>query len=302
MPKQKMPTFADDGYEINSGCRIRQIELISGFYYYQVNLQRLSGKPIRKSFISAAQARSFAEKLGSLSSDSEIKSLLFIDPDRIDAIKTVLLDLLNASLGTVTQFCTNHKARTYGVEELIQEFIAEKQVRVERGELLPASLVDTKDLLTRFSREFGHRAVDTVTAGEVDGFLHKVDGVAIRRSHQLHISSFFNWAVTLGRLAFNPVGPTFAEDGYEINSGCRIRRIEVTNGFYYYQVNLQRLSGTPIRKSFINATLARSFARKVGENGTDSGIKTLRLIDPQRIKAVKATILDLYNANLRKAA
>lgn len=302
MPKQKKPTFVDDGYEINSGCRIRRIEVINGFYYYQVTLQRLSGNPVRKRFINATQARSFAEQLGSKDTDGEITSLLFIDPDRIDAIKTSILDLFNTGLGKVTQFCINHNARTYGVEELVQEFVAEKQGRIDRGEFLPASLDDTKHLLKHFSREFGHRAADTVTASEVDGFLDKVNGAAPRRSHQLHISAFLNWAVTQERLSFNPVGPTFADDGYEINSGCRIRRIEIINGFHYYQVTLQRISGKPIRKSFIHAKPARSFSRKVGGNGTDSGIKTLRFIDPQRIDAVKATILDLYNASLRKAA
>jgi hypothetical protein len=302
MTKQKKPTFADDGYEINSGCRIRRIEVINEIYYYQVNLQTLSGNPIRKRFINAKPARSFAERIGSKGTDEGITAWQFIDPDHVDAIKASILDLFNASLSKVTQFCINHNDRTYGVEELVQEFIAEKQGQIDHGELLPAAFVDPQHLLKRFSREFGHRALNTVTADEVDGFLNKVKGVATRRSHQLHISAFFNWAVTQERLSFSPIGPTFADNGYEINSGCRIRRIEVINEFYYYQVNLQRLSGNPIRKSFIHAKHARSFARKVGSKGTDSGIKALRFIDSQRIDAVKATILDLYNASLRKAA
>jgi hypothetical protein len=145
--------------------------------------------------------------------------------------------------------------------------------------------------------------VDTLTAGEMDRFLNEVNGASSRRSHQLHISAFFNWAVAREQLAFNPLGPTFADDGYEINNGCRIRRIKAVYGFHYYQVALQKISGNHIRKSFITAKKARLFAGRVGEMGPGDSINPLRLIDPDRIDAVKASILDLFNnINHRKAA
>ena len=304
MSKQKKPTFVDNGYEINNGCRIRQIEIINGFHYYQVTLQRISGNPIRKNFITVRQARSVAEKIGTQGFDRETEVLRFIDPHRIDAVKATILDLVNAGLQkTAAYFYATHNDSTAGIGALIEEFIAKKQGQTNRGEFPAESLVNTKHFLKRFSKEFGHRAVGTVTTGEMDGFFDAVNGVANRRSHRLHISTFFNWAVSRKRLSFNPIGPTFADDGYEINTGCRIRQIEIANGFHYYQVTLQKISGNPIRKSFITARQARSFAGKIGVKGTDGvGIKALRFIDSHRINAVKASILDLYNANFRKAA
>jgi integrase len=88
---------------------------------------------------------------------------------------------------------------------LIQTFIEERTQEVERNELQPASLVDIQHFLKRFSREFGDRAVDRVTAGEIDHFLDGMKGIANRRSHRLYISAFFNWAVAQGQLALNPV-------------------------------------------------------------------------------------------------
>ncbi|MEN8256108.1 MAG: hypothetical protein ABFR33_11645 [Verrucomicrobiota bacterium] len=303
MPKQKKPTFADDGYEINNGCRIRQIEIINGFHFYQVTLQRISGNHIRKNFFTAPQARSFAEKIGAKGADDEIKVFGFIDLNRIAAIKATILDLVNAGLRkTAAHLYATHDNYTAGVGRLVEEFIAEKQEQIDRGEFPAASLVDTKHFLQRFSKEFGHRAVGTVATGEINGFFDEVNGTVNRRSHRHHISTFFNWAVARDRLSFNPIGPTFVDDGYEINSGCRIRQIEIANGFHYYQVTLQRISGKPIRRRFITARQARSFAGRIGAKGTDGETKVLGFIDPNRIDAVKTTILDLYNANFRKAA
>ncbi|RKX43629.1 MAG: hypothetical protein DRP64_07940 [Verrucomicrobia bacterium] len=303
MSKQKKPTFVDDGYEINNGCRIRRIEIINGFHFYQVTLQRISGKPIRRSFINAEQARSFSEQAGIKGADGGMKVLGFIDPDRFEAVKATTLDLINAGLQKASaHFYETHNESTAGVGALVEEFIAEKQERTDRGELPAASLVDTKHFLKRFSKEFGHRAVGTVTTGEIDGFFDEVNGAANQRAHRLHISTFFNWAVSRKCLSFNPIGPTFVDDGYEINHGCRIRQTEIANGFHYYQVTLQRISGKPIRRRFITARQARSFAGKTGAKGTDGETKVLGFIDPDRINAVKATMLDLYNANFRKAA
>ncbi len=303
MSKQKKPTFVDDGYEINNGCRIRQIEIVGGFHFYQVTLQRISGKPIRRSFINAKHARSFAEKVGGKGADGGINALGVIVPGRLDAVKETVLGLVNAGLRKVAaHLYATHNASTAGIGTLVEEFIAEKQERTDRGKLLPASLVDTKHFLKRFSKEFGHRAVGTVTSGEMDGFFDEVNGAANRRLHRLHVSVFFTWVVAQKQLSFSPIGPTFVNDGYEINTGCRIRRIEIANGFHYYQVTLQRISGNPIRKSFITANQARSFAGKIGVKSTGDGEKILHFIDPQRIHAVKASILNLVNASSRKAA
>ncbi len=304
MSKQKKPTLADDGYEINNGCRIRQIEIASGFHFYQVTLQRISGKPIRQSFITAKQARLFAGIIGVNGTDDGIKVFGFMDPYRIEAVKIRLLDLVNAGLQkAAAYFYATHNESTAGVGALVEEFIAEKQGRTDRGELLPAVLADTKHFLKRFSKEFGHRAVGTVTTGEIDGFFDEVNGTANQRAHRLHISTFFNWAVSRKCLSFNPIGPTFVDDAYEINNGCRIRRIEIANGFHYYQVTLQRISGNPIRRSFITARQARSFAGETGVKDTaDGGEKNLCFINPQRMDAVKASILNRFNTSSRKAA
>lgn len=95
MPKQKKPTFEDNGYEIHNGCRIRQIKIIDIFHYYQVLLQRLSGEPLRKNFITVKNARLFAEQLGKNGSDGEIKPLQFIDSKSIEAVKTSILKFVD---------------------------------------------------------------------------------------------------------------------------------------------------------------------------------------------------------------
>ena len=97
MPKQKKPTFEDNGYEVHNGCRIRQIKIIGIFQYYQVILQRLSGEHLRQNFITVKNARSFAEQIDGKGSEGGIRALQIIDPNRIDAVKTSILKFVDAN-------------------------------------------------------------------------------------------------------------------------------------------------------------------------------------------------------------
>lgn len=302
MTAQKKPTFEKNGYEIHNGCRIRRIELFSGISYYHVTLQRLSGNHLQKRFITAEQAREFAKNAAQLNADDAMPPLSLLSPERIDAAKAFIMDLMHAGLQKAGELRAYRDDLTYDVETLVDEFIAEKQVRTERGEQPIKAFVSTKKALHRFSEKFGDRSAHTVTASELNHFLDGVNDLASRRSLRLQISAFFNWAVTQERLPCNPIGPTFKKDGFEIKNGSRIQRMEIMDGFYYYRVTLQKISGNHIRRGFMTAKRARSFAGKITDETTEEGARALRLIHSTRIDSVKASILELIDTNQRKAA
>ncbi len=100
-----------------------------------------------------------------------------------------------------------------------------------------------------------------------------------------------------------PRKATFSQNGYEINNGYRIRKIDAASACSYYQVDLGDTSGNRVQKNFSNANKARLYANRSKIQANQSGVKSIQLTDPRQLDAVEALkMLRPFNTNLGEAA
>jgi integrase len=88
--------------------------------------------------------------------------------------------------------------------------------------------------------------------------------------------------------------------GFTVDNGNPIRKVQVTNGCRYYQVDLRRsASGKPVRKNFTTAQKACAFASRAMTRIFEKSDKPLGPIDQQR---EAQEILNPYQASISEAA
>jgi integrase len=209
MAKERKGMGANKGFEVTNGNPVRQVNVTNGCSYYRVDLRHTAvGKAVRKNFTTAQKACSYASKTMAKAIKGSAPNTQSVDTHR-EAME--ILNPFNVSVSEAARFYAKYHGAADQVDSigrLVREYILEKQEEVDREELKPASLVDTRHFLKRFTKEFGARAVDLVTPGELDFFLDSLNGSANRRSHRLYLSAFFNWAVARDCLATNPIRKT----------------------------------------------------------------------------------------------
>jgi integrase len=203
-PKAKISI---DGYEYHEGFLIKKNETPAGIRF-QVDLGKVSGKYIRRTFRTITKARACALDRKTELEQHGFKAKSLPEAQRQDAVAALsALEPFGVNLQTAATFYAKHHKkvdRSNGVSHLIDAYLKEQAQRVEDGTLRPRTYEDTGKRLKPLREQLGHLAIDAVEVNDIKELLsgYRPQNAA---NYKRYTSMFFRWAMRKGKVQGNPV-------------------------------------------------------------------------------------------------
>jgi integrase len=185
---------------------------VKGEVYWQVNLpieyKIVDGKRIkiqkRKTLKDREEAETIAKQARIKAENEGNNSFLIPELLRRDALAAAKkLEPFEASLLEAATFYAKHLERERSTEKVsvaVKEFLADRQ----KDELSQRYLKDLRIRLNRFSRSFGERMLNDVSAGDINSWLRAFNPFH-RNTFRAQLSVLFGYAIERGWCLENPV-------------------------------------------------------------------------------------------------
>ena len=201
--KQRAPTFAEDGYIMAHGFRIRLRDLADGDTAYQLDLGRRNGKHERRQFRNLDDAKLEAERRRGVLHQNGQAAFTLTDRQRLDASDALgILEGTGATLAESARFFLEHNApgqRTGNLSDCVSDYLAD----MKRRNLRPATIESAKVRLHRLSADMDNCPVHAISKSDlqawIDGF-NPENGDNYRRA----VRPFFKYAMGQGYRTSNP--------------------------------------------------------------------------------------------------